>query len=237
MRILEPLPLETMQHSEADVLNLGGSTILAAGAARTIANNAVLLASTSIAGSNNLTINGTFTNSGGDQTLSIDNTGNTTLAGSVFLSESNVTGRTLLITGSGNATISGAIANSNGSGQPGNLFDLNSGILTLSNPANTFTGSTLLLSGEVRLNPSANATYASQIVLQGGTLGTTGIASGRTFTSSSTLQLNDFSTIALDPGVNHSVRVAPSNAVTWDGSSILTVTGWQGVGRLFRYRR
>jgi autotransporter-associated beta strand protein len=153
------------------------------------------------------------------------------LAGSVFLSELTGTGRTLLITGSGNATISGAIANANGSGQPGNLFGLNSGILTLSNPANTFTGSTLIILGEVRLNPSANATYASQIVLQGGTLGTTGITSGRTFTSSSTLQLNDVSTITLDPELNHSIRVAPSNGVDWSAApstQALTVYGWQG---------
>jgi hypothetical protein len=81
------------------------------------------------------------------------------------------------------------------------------------------------------MNPSANATYASQIVLAGGTLGTTGITNGRTFTSSSTLKLNDVSTITLDAGVNHSIRVAPSNGVDWSAApstQALTVFGWQG---------
>src|SRR5947207_981859 len=67
--------------------------------------------------------------------------------------------------------------------------------------------------------------------MQGVTLGTTGSTSGRTFTSSSTLQLNDYSAIQLAPGVNHSIHVAPSNGVDWSAApstQALTVFGWTG---------
>src|SRR5947207_13771061 len=67
--------------------------------------------------------------------------------------------------------------------------------------------------------------------MQGVTLGTTGSTSGRTFTSSSTLQLNDYSAIQLAPGVNHSIRVAPSNSVDWSAApstQALTIYGWTG---------
>ena len=97
-------------------LTLGGTsantpTILASGAARTIANNvslgAVTTGNATIGGSNDLIINGSVTNSGSNRTLAVNNAGTTTLDGNVFLSENSGTGRTLTITGTGNLVLGG----------------------------------------------------------------------------------------------------------------------------------
>jgi autotransporter-associated beta strand protein len=111
-------------------------------------------------------------------------------------------------------------------GGAGNLIKLGTGILSLTSSANTYTGTTTITAGELRLNPSANATFASQIVLNGGTLSTTNIASTRTFTSSSTLNLAASSTIALGSNV-HTITFANSSSVSWAGTT-LTITGWTG---------
>ncbi|UEG50258.1 hypothetical protein LK994_02055 [Ferruginibacter lapsinanis] len=93
---------------------------------------------------------------------------------------------------------------------------------------NNYTGTTTINAGEIRLNPSANATFASQIILNGGKLSTVNITSGRTFTSSSTLKLDASSTIDLGNNV-HSVTFSNSSAVTWAGTT-LAITGWIGTG-------
>jgi autotransporter-associated beta strand protein len=120
-------------------------------------------------------------------------------------------------------TINGIMADNSGSG---NLIKLGAGILSLTNSSNAFTGTTTITAGELNLNPSANATFASQVVLNGGTLSSTDIISTRTFTSSSTLNLNANSTIALGSN-SHTITFANSSAVTWAGST-LTITGWTG---------
>jgi autotransporter-associated beta strand protein len=126
----------------------------------------------------------------------------------------------LTTSGTGTVVLSGRLTNTGG-------LITTATTTTLSNAANNFTGTTTIQSGsELRLNPSANATYSSQIVLNGGTLATTSITANRTFTSSSTLRLDASSTIALGTNV-HTLTFANSSAVTWTGST-LTITGWTG---------
>ena len=141
--------------------------------------------------------------------------GTATFSNEIFLDGS------LTTTGTGTVVLSGRLTNT------GNLITTAT-ITTLSNSANNFSGTTTIQSGsELRLNPSANAAYASQIVLNGGTLATTSITTNRTFTSSSTLLLNASSTITL--GTNaHTVTFANSSGVTWTGATTLTITGWTG---------
>src|SRR4029079_2944933 len=102
------------------LLTLNGGGVSASGAARTIANSAVINANSSVSGTNALTINGSFTNSGGNRVLSSTNSATTTLAGSVYLSEVSGTGRTLILAGSGASNpsylISGNISDFNGAG-------------------------------------------------------------------------------------------------------------------------
>jgi autotransporter-associated beta strand protein len=122
------------------------------------------------------------------------------------------------------ATISGVISGTGG------IIKSGSGILALT-ASNSYNGTTTISNGEIRLNPTANATFASQIVLNGGTLSTTAIAATRTFTSSSTLNLNANSTIALGTG-DHTLSFANSSSLTpWAGTT-LTITGWQGAAGL-----
>jgi autotransporter-associated beta strand protein len=127
---------------------------------------------------------------------------------------------TLDINNTGTDTYAGVISGSGG------VTKTNTGVEILTNTSNSYTGATTITGGEIRLNPSANATFASQIILNGGTLGTAGITATRTWTSSSTLNLNANSTIALGTG-SHTLTYANSSAVSWAGT-LLTITGWTG---------
>jgi autotransporter-associated beta strand protein len=97
------------------------------------------------------------------------------------------------------------------------------------NTSHTYTGLTTINTGELRLNPTSNgATFASKIVLNGGTLSTTGINTGYTWTSTSTLSITDNSTIALEPTNPHTLTFATSNTETWSAGKLLNITGWKG---------
>jgi autotransporter-associated beta strand protein len=144
--------------------------------------------------------------------------GGGTAGGNVSLTSSAV----LTINGTTNSTYSGVLSGI------GALVKSGTGILTLANAANTFTLSTTINStSEIRLNPVANATYASQIILNGGKLTTTGITATRTWTNSKTLNLNANSTIDLASGTAHTISFAASNLVTWAGNT-LTINNWTG---------
>ncbi|WP_284651798.1 InlB B-repeat-containing protein [Flavobacterium terrisoli] len=138
----------------------------------------------------------------------------------------NTTNNNINIDGTGNITIGSLI--SGGASNPLTKGGSGAGVLILTNPGNTYTGTTTVTAGELRLNPSnTTATFASPVVLNGGTLGTTNIAASTTLTSSSTLGLTESSTIAL--GANaHSLRFAASNGVSWTPSKTITITGWTG---------
>lgn len=139
---------------------------------------------------------------------------------------------TLDINNTGTDTYAGVISGTGG------VTKTNTGVEILTNTTNSYTGATTITGGEIRLNPSANATFASPMVLNGGTLSTGGITTGRTWTSSSTLNLNANSVIALASG-DHTITFNASNLVTWSGTT-LTINGWTGTagqsgtgGRIF----
>ena len=145
-------------------LALNGGTLIAGNGARTLANSVTLTASSAIGGTNNLTMNGVFTNSGGSRTLTVANTGATTLAGSVYLSDDNATaGRVLTISNIAPVTISGAISNNNaGNTVAVGLTCLGTNTLTLSG-ANNYTGSTVVRGGTLVLSGSAKPGINSSI--------------------------------------------------------------------------
>ena len=154
--------------------------------------------------------------SGTGATIDASGSGTMTLSGGV---SGNTFG--LVLTGSGNAIESGVISTTTGT-----VTKTGTGTWTLKG-TNTYTGNTNITSGELRLNPSANITPNSQFILNGGTLGTTGITSGRTITNSSTLQLAANSTINLEANT-HSLKFASSRGISWAGTS-LTINGWAGM--------
>ena len=154
--------------------------------------------------------------------------GGGTTGGNITLSSGRLT-----INQASNTTYSGVISGAGG------LTKTGSGILTLSNSANTYTGSSIITNGELRLNPTANASLASQMDLNGGKLSTSNIVATRTITNSSTLKLSASSSIDLGSNA-HTLSFAASNGVTWTAAQTLTINGWTGTegssgtaGRIF----
>lgn len=133
----------------AGTITLAGGGLQADGAARTLTNNVVLTAASTVTSALNLTLSGTFTNSGASSSLTTSLSGGAVLelSGNVFLSESATLSRTLNIFGSGDRLISGVVANNAGDNTLGsNLFYNGGGTLTLSG-LNTYTGRTLAAGG------------------------------------------------------------------------------------------
>ncbi|MEY4918773.1 MAG: hypothetical protein RL616_2686, partial [Verrucomicrobiota bacterium] len=151
---------------------LNGGTLVAGNGARVLANSATLIASSTIGGTNNLTVNGGFTNSGGSRTLTVLNTGTTTLAGNIFLSDNDTTtGRALTITNVGPVIISGSISNNNaGNTVAASLTYLGTNTLTLSG-ANNFSGAATISGGTVIAASTSAFTTTAGVTLSG-TVGT-----------------------------------------------------------------
>lgn len=129
---------------------------------------------------------------------------------------------TLNLDHTGTNTYAGTISGTGG------ITKTSAGIQILTNTSNSYSGTTTITGGEIRLQPTANATFSSPVVLNGGTLGTTGITATRTWTSSSTLGLSANSTIVLLSATAHTLTFAASNAVSWTAGTQITITGWSG---------
>ncbi|QBZ97863.1 InlB B-repeat-containing protein [Flavobacterium sangjuense] len=159
-------------------------------------------------------------NSAFDLTLQPNNSS----SGPMSLTLGNTTNNIVRVDGAGKVIITSVI--NGGATLP--LTKTGAGTLVLGNSANTYSGTTTITTGELRLNPSTTtATFASPVVLNGGTLSTTSITASTTFTSSSTLGLTESSTIALGSNA-HSLKFAASNGVSWTAAKTITITGWNG---------
>ncbi|MBV5314953.1 MAG: autotransporter-associated beta strand repeat-containing protein [Prolixibacteraceae bacterium] len=182
-------------------------------------------------GAETLSLNGTgISNDGALRNISGDNTwgGAITLADNTEISSDagtlslsgNMSGNfTLTLDGAGSGNFSGVRSGT------GALIKNGNGIWTLTG-ANSYTGTTTITNGELRLNPTGNIAPNTQVILNGGTLSTTGITATRTITNASTLKLDASSTI--DLGSNeHTITFADSHNIIWAGSS-LTINGWTG---------
>jgi autotransporter-associated beta strand protein len=208
----------TGSHSYSGATTVSGGILRASNSVAASTNGAF---GNSSSGTNNIVLNGGTIqfNNGTARTISANIVRAT--AGAVTL---NLGANTVASAEGQNLTLSGTITNSSGTL---NIEKVGSSIAIYTNTGNTYTGTTTITDGQLRLNPSGNVTtFASQIVLNGGTLSTTGITATRTFTSTSTVKLDANSTIALASN-NHTLTFANSNAVTWAGST-LTVSGWAG---------
>jgi autotransporter-associated beta strand protein/T5SS/PEP-CTERM-associated repeat protein len=209
----------------ASTLVLNGGTLTASGAARTVGSAVTLAANSTVGGAQDLSFTGTFTNSGGNRTLTASNTGLTTF-GNLYLSEST-TARTLTLSTSGNAAITGVIANSASSGaSASSLTKSGVGTLTLSG-ANTFTGTATVSAGTLRATTSAAALGAGTLTVSGtGALelaNDTGLAFGRNTTVSAN---TPFTSDRLTPGagVTHTLGTLAIGAQTLALSAGANVT-------------
>jgi autotransporter-associated beta strand protein len=109
---------------------------------------------------------------------------------------------------------------------------IGAGILEFSGTAKTYTGSTIVNSGVLRLAAANQIANVSNLQLNGGTFST-----GATTAFSETLgqlQLTGNSIIALGTGIS-TLRFAASNGAVWTVGTTLTITGWRGecFGRIF----
>ena len=139
-------------------LVLGGGTVVAADAARTLGNAVSLLASSTVGGTNGITFTNTLTNTlAGNPTLTINNSGLTTF-GAINLSNS-ATSRTLTVAGTGDAVVNGVIADG-GTATASALTKTGGGTLTLSG-SNTYRGATTVNTGTLSVATLANGGVAS----------------------------------------------------------------------------
>jgi autotransporter-associated beta strand protein len=128
---------------------LNGGILQAAGGPRTLANNFVLAANSTVSGTNSLTVTGSFTFNadGNDITNSMTGAAVLELAGNVYLSNSENSSFVAEFFGSGTTLVSGVIANNNGNNTlASHLFFNAPGTLRLTG-LNTYTGRTLAAGG------------------------------------------------------------------------------------------
>jgi autotransporter-associated beta strand protein len=123
-------------------------SIAASAGSRTVANSFILSSADglNISGSHDITFSGSFqmgqTGSGGNRSLTVNNTGVTTISGVIF--QAGTTARTFTKAGTGTLVLSGP---------------------------NTYSGGTIVSAGALRLNSSSAAGTGAITVSSGGTLG------------------------------------------------------------------
>ena len=187
-----------------------------------------------------------FNSNGGNNTPTVSPTGTLTISGGITSNPSNlavvpsISGGTLDLNGQSgftmniNAYSEGITNNLSPIGltissviQNGGITKTGTGILSLTNASNTFTGNTTINAGQLVFNTSTSSSFTSPIVLNGGGLSTNGIGANNVITSSSTLSLTDNSTIILNNN-SHTIKFAASNNTSWTSGKKLIIYGWTG---------
>jgi autotransporter-associated beta strand protein len=143
-------------------LTLTTGNIQALNTARSISNN-VLLTAVNVIGTQDLTLTGTLTGAtGASRTLTNNLTAGTLRVGNVNITnETTTTARTLIFGGSGNTIVNGVIANGTGTvvGENVTVLGTGSGVTTFAT-ANSYTGSTSINSGTLKLTADQAMTGA-----------------------------------------------------------------------------
>jgi autotransporter-associated beta strand protein len=225
---------------DAGVLKLGSASALGTIASGTtvLSGAALCLNGQNYINAETLTLNGTGI--GGNGALINCSATGATFAGNIILgSPSSIVAGTGTIHLSSTSSVVGGTNALTFGGAAGGTFDgnLNTGTGTLTKVDagtwiltgnNSYSGVTTITAGDLRLNPAIGViTPASQFLLNGGTLSTTGITLNRTITSSSTLNLALSSTINL--GANaHTLTFADSHLIGWTAGQMITINGWTG---------
>ena len=205
------------------VLSGTGAVLRGDGTPRTLANAVSLTQSMTLGGASDLTFTGNLTQSGGSRTLTVTNTGLTTLAGTVVLAENNQA-RTLTVSpGAGSSVVfSGVVQNGAGSGAD-NLTKSGAGTLTLSG-ANTYTGNTTLSAGT--LVAGNNAAFGTgTLVLSGAGAVLRGDGTSRTLANAVTLSNSMTLGGASDLTLGGTVTQTGSRTLTVTNTGLTTLAG------------
>ena len=209
-------------------LSLSGGTLQSLLPSQAISNSVTLTSLVNVSGTNSITFNGAFTNSGSNRTLTSSITGGNTLtlAGNVNLSEIGTTGRTLYLAGTGNTRISGTIQDySGGVGTAhGGLTISGFGTVTLTLAgANTYGGLTTLNSEAGTLILAGSNNSGGATTLTSGTLQLNNAANGGLATG--TLALNGGALQSLLPSQAISNPVSLTGFDTISGANSITFNG------------
>ena len=222
-------------------LTMGGTSstnpvVAATGAAHTISSGITLPAVTSgnvtIAGTNNLTVNGLLTVSGGNRTLTVNSTGLTTFGGGVAMADSG-TSRILTLNGSGNITISSNMVNGSTAIASALVYS-GTGKLALSG-TNTYAGSTTISSGElVGVTGGSISNTAAILIAAGATNGVQLAAAGGQFVCTNLVVTNasfmDFNFNGFTPSLITAPELVLGNLAMTNAVGFLVRNGSFGVG-------
>jgi hypothetical protein len=113
-----------------------------------------------------------------------------------------------------------------------NISKIGAGVLEFGGTTKSYTGTTIVNSGVLRLAAANQINDASRLQLNAGTF-STGATTGFSETLGP-LQLTANSTIALGSGA-HNLTFSASNSESWTAGATLTITGWNGTcdGRIY----
>lgn len=191
-----------------------GAILQAVNADRTLSNNVVENGDATISGSQSLTINGSYTNSGAGRTLtnSITGVGKSLTLGNLYLSEAAASARTFTITGAGKILLGGTIANVDpalGAGTASNLtFNTGfTGTATISG-SNTYSGTTTLSTGGAFILGNKAAFGTSIVALNGVNISANTDLSGANAIANATVNLGGNNTFTGGNNIEFSGSVA-----------------------------
>jgi fibronectin-binding autotransporter adhesin len=207
-----------------------GGTLTASGGSRVITTPGgfTLQGNANMAGTNNLTLASSFTNTGGDRVLTNNISGGAalTLSGTVNLSN-DATNRTMTLGGSGDTFISGAIQNG-GTATASNLTKTGDGTLTISGASNTFSGNTLVSAGTLLITGSLGS---GAVIADGGTFGGTGTVAGDVTISNTASFAAGTSTGSIELGSNLTMGSAATTEIELGGTAF-TLNGTEEYDRI-----
>ncbi len=205
----------------SSTLAFNGGTLSASGGARSISNNITLGGNVTIGGTNDLTFNGTINLNGGTRTITVNNTGLTTIAGQItepwYSGLVKAGSGTLVLAGNNSYTAPTSVS-------AGTLVLAHNNALGANGISNhsVASGATLALQGGINVNQSS-FNLTGQGVGGGGALrnlsGTNTLA-GQINISSSTLIASDAGMLTLSGQV-----IADSTTVTVGGAGNTVLSG------------
>lgn len=195
-----------------------GGTLTASGGSRVITTPGgfTLQGNATTAGTHNLTFASSFTNTGGDRTLTNNIAAGAalTLSGTVNLSN-DATNRTMTFGGSGDTVISGAIQNG-GTASASNLTKIGAGTLTISGASNTFSGNTVVSAGTLLVTGSLGS---GAVAADGGTFGGTGTVAGNVTINNTASFAAGASTGSIELGSNLTMGSGTTTAIELGGTA------------------